>query len=492
MNRPITGVLDQGVTNVEAPATPAPTAWKSRVRHFLGAMLAGFIAMVSPLAPAADPPAAPAKSDAVALRETTLKLIQAVTNSDRGFQRLAYLCDTFGPRFSGSTNLEAAIDWVLAEAKKDGLENVRGEEVMVPHWVRGEESLALVSPRPQSMRMTGLGGSIATPADGIEAQVLVVKSFADLKARADEAKGKIVLFNVPFTTYGGTVQYRYDGAFEAAKAGAVASLVRSVTPFSLQTPHTGAMRYQDGVPRIPHAAVTLEDAEMLQRMQDRGQRVVVRLKMDAATLPDAKSRDVIAEIPGREKPEEIVVISGHIDSWDNSPGALDDAGGVMAAWEAIRVMRELGLHPRRTVRLILWANEENGLGGILGYRTNHLADLGRHVLAIESDLGVMKPEGFVCAMGDAALQQTVEMAKALDVIGAGTIKRGGAFGDLSPLLEKGVPCMELQTQNDIYFRYHHTGADTPDKVNPAELQLCAAAIAVMAYSAAERPEPLPR
>ena len=427
-----------------------------------------------------------------ALRQTLSKLIQTATNSDIAFPRLAYLCDMFSPRFSGSTNLEAAIDWILGEARKDGLDNVHGEDVMVPHWVRGDESLTLVQPVARTLHMIGLGGSIGTPPDGIEAEILIVKSFEDLQQHSAEAKGKIVLFNAPFTSYGNTVQYRFGGAAEAAKLGAVASLVRSITPFSLQTPHTGVMRYQDGTTHIPNAAITLEDAEMLVRMQARGQRPALRLKMGAQMLPDARSRNVIAEILGREKPGEIVVVSGHIDSWDNTPGALDDGGGVMAAWEALRVMHEIGLRPRRTVRLVLWTNEENGFGGAMTYQRTHLAELPRHALVIESDIGVIKPSGFLCTMGDAAARESIKMSQLLLGIGTWTMNRGVAGGDLEPMVRQGVPCMALETRNDNYFWFHHTAADTPEKIKPSEINICAAAMAAMAYQAAETPDLLPR
>ncbi len=454
-------------------------------------ILVGWIALGSLLASASETTPQP-NSGFPSLDEAAARIIHAATNSELAFQRLCHLCDTFGPRFSGTTNLEAAIDWVISEARRDGFENVHGEPVSVPRWVRGQESLALVQPRSKPMAMAGLGGSVGTPAEGIEARVLVVKTFDELKARASEAKGKIVLFNAPFTSYGDTVAYRYNGANAAAKVSAVASLVRSITPSSLQTPHTGAMHYDQDVRKIPHAAITIEDAEMLQRLQDGGSQIVVRLKMEAQTLPRAMSRNVIAELTGREKPSEIVVVSGHIDSWDITVGAMDDAGGVLAAWEGLRLLRELGLRPRRTIRLVLWTNEENGTAGASSYQTQHLQELPLHALAIESDMGVFQPSGFVCAMSAAALDRAREMARPLSGMGAQTLFAGGASTDLGPMNGLGVPCMELQTKNDLYFRYHHTSADTPDKINPSELNLCAAAMAFMAYAAAESPAFLPR
>src|SRR5688572_15523419 len=234
------------------------------------------------------------------------RLIRAAIQDSSTYHRLAELTDRFGPRLSGSENLERAIDWILAQMKSDGLDNVRGEPVMVPHWVRGRESAELVEPRRANLPMLGLGGSIATPPGGITAEVMVVRSFDELTRRASDARGKIVLFNVPFTGYGQTVQYRTQGAIAAARAGAVASLISSVASYSMRTPHTGTMSYDSTVTRIPHAAITVEDAQMIARMQARGQRVVLKLSMEAQTLPDALSRNVVAEIRGRERPDEII------------------------------------------------------------------------------------------------------------------------------------------------------------------------------------------
>ena len=420
------------------------------------------------------------------------KLIRAATETDDAYRRLAELCDTFGPRFSGTTNLEAAIDWALAKMKADGFENVHGEDVQVPHWVRGEESAEMLEPTHQKLPMLGLGGSVATPKGGITAPVLVVRSFEDLKQRAGEARGKIVLFNAPFVSYGQTVAYRVNGASRAAKAGAVASLVRSITPFGFQTPHTGMMTYEDGVPRIPHAAITIEDADQLQRWQERGKQVVVRLNMSAKVLPDAHSRNVVAEIVGREKPDEIVLVSGHMDSWDITPGALDDGGGVVSAWEAVRLMHKLGMRPRRTVRLVLWTNEENGLRGAKNYAERHRLELPKHVLAMESDDGAFQPTGFAFKGGEQAKAVIGQVGALLGGIQADRIVSGGGGSDVEQLAPAGVPAMELTVEGSKYFWFHHTAADTPDKVNPKELSQCAAAMAVMAYVLADMPESLPR
>jgi carboxypeptidase Q len=420
------------------------------------------------------------------------RLLHAATNTDFAWQRLARLCDTFGPRLSGSTNLEAAIDWILDEMRQDGLENVHGESVTVPHWVRGAESAELLQPRPRRMPMLGLGGSIATPPEGLTAEVLVVESFADLRERASQAAGKIVVFNVPFTDYHETVHIRVHGAAEAARVGAVASLIRSVTPYSIQSPHTGGMKYDDAVARIPHAAITVEDAEMMQRMQERGEKIVVRLKMSAQTLPDVPSRNVVAEITGSEKPEGIVVVSGHIDSWDVGEGAMDDGGGAMAAWEAARLMHKLGLRPRRTVRVVLWTNEENGLAGAHGYEQQHKSELTRHVLAIESDIGAFKPRGFSFNGSDRALPKIRQLARSLGPLGANYITTGEEEADVGELRPDGVPNMALLTDGPRYFWFHHTDADTMDKLNPPELAECAAAMAIMAWEVADAPQGLPR
>ena len=420
------------------------------------------------------------------------RLMDAALADSAAFQRLTELVDRFGHRLSGSASLEQAIDWILAEMKNDGLDNVRGEPVMVPHWVRGEESAELVEPRALRLPMLGLGGSIGTPAEGITAPVLVVSSFDDLTARAAEARGKIVLFDVPFTTYGQTVAYRQTGAIAAARVGAVASLIRSVASYSMRTPHTGSMRYDSTIVRIPHAAITVEDAAMLHRMQERGQRVVVRLRMSAQTLPDAQSRNVVGEIRGSERPEEVVVLGGHIDSWDVGQGAMDDGGGVVAAWEALRLMKKLGLRPRRTVRVVGWTNEENGLRGGNAYRDAHAAELAGHVLAIETDGGVFRPLGFGFQGSDPALAIVREVGGLLKRIGADSVTKGGGGADIGPIMERGVPGMGLNVDGARYFWFHHSDADTIDKLDPREMGLSVATLAVMAYVIADLPDRLPR
>jgi carboxypeptidase Q len=421
------------------------------------------------------------------------QLIAAATNGDFAHKRLAELCDMFGPRFTGSTNLELAIDWILGQMRADGLDDVRGEPVSVPHWVRGAESVELLEPRRESLPMLGLGGSIATPATGVTGPVFVVHSVAELTNHAAQAAGKIVVFDVPYTDYGETVAIRVLGAVHAAKVGAKASLIRSITPFALRTPHTGVMHYDPNVVKIPHAALTPEDTARLSRWQERGITPVVRLHMTAQTLADVPSRNVVAELRGREKPDEVVVVGGHIDSWDVGQGAQDDGGGCLAAWEAVRLMKQLGLRPRRTVRVVLWTNEETGGAGAKAYRKAHLAELPKHVAALESDSGTFAPEGFAFT-GSGKAGEVIRSIGALlaDRLQAGKITNGAGEADIAPLLEEGVPNLGLRVERTRYFWYHHTAADTVDKVVPAELNRCAAVLAVMVYALAELDEPLPR
>jgi carboxypeptidase Q len=332
---------------------------------------------------------------------------------------------------------------------------------------------------------------VGTAPEGVEAEVMVVSSFAELTRRASEARGRIVLFDVPFTTYRETQPYRGRGAIEAARVGAVASLIRSVGPFGMQSPHTGGMRYNDSIEKIPAAALSMEDAMLIHRLTDRGERVRLRLRMGAQTLADVPSRNVVAEIRGSELPNEVVVMGGHIDSWDVAPGAMDDAGGCVAAWEALRVMKRLGLRPRRTVRVVLWTNEENGTRGGLAYRDAHQAEIANHVLAIESDEGVFAPKGFSVTATDPAVAQVRQIAALLRSIGADSVELGGGGADIGPIMALGVPGMGLMVEQERYFWYHHTEADTPDKLDPVEMARSVAAMAVMAYVAADAPTRIP-
>lgn len=456
------------------------------------AILTGSCAQPSSRAP--TPESSVSANFAGQYRAEVDRIINAALADSTAYRRVGVVADQFGPRFSGTAQLEAAIDWIIAKMREDGLENVRGEPVMVPRWVRGDESLELVTPRKQELRLLGLGGSVGTPASGITAPVLVVSSFDELTRRASDARGRIVLFDAPFTTYGQTVQYRGRGAIAAAQVGAVAALVRSIASFSMQSPHTGGMRYDTTVTQIPAAAVSVEDAMMLHRLQDQGERIVVTLRMGASMLPDAPSRNVVAELRGRERPDEVVVVGGHIDSWDVGQGVMDDAGGSFAAWEAVRLLKQLGLRPRRTVRVVMWTNEENGLRGATAYRDAHAGEIAKHILAIESDGGTFSPLGFGVKSSDAAFAVARSVGPLLARIGAGTIEReqDSPGADISPLVALGVPGMGLNVDPTRYFWYHHSEADTFDKLDAGEFARCVAAMAVMAYVVAEMPDPLPR
>jgi len=440
---------------------------------------------VAPLS-AQSPEAIPAR-----YREVANRIIAAAQADSAGaWNRIAELTDRFGHRLSGSPALEQAIGWTASMMTKDGLDNVRREKVMVPHWTRGAESLELVAPRRQRLPMLGLGGSVATPPGGITAEVMAVASFEELESRASEAKGKIVLYDAEWRDYGYNGAFRRLGAIAAAKAGAVASLARSAGPYGMRTPHTGSMAYDSTVKKIPHASVTEEDAMMIRRMINRGEKVRVTLTMSAKTLPDAESANVMGELRGREKPDEIVVMGGHIDSWDVGQGAMDDAGGVVIAWEAIRLLKKLGLTPRRTIRVVGWTNEENGGRGGAAYGAMHQNET--HQLAIESDGGVFSPLGFGFTGSPAARAVIEAIGSLLAPINAGKIEAAGGGADIAPIMATGVPGMGLNVDGTRYFWYHHTDADTPDKLDPAEVQRCVAAMAVMAYIAADIEQTLAR
>jgi carboxypeptidase Q len=416
-----------------------------------------------------------------ALVEQAPAIRSASQETSIGWQMIAEIADKFPGRLSGTPILEDCIDWLVTRARNDGFK-VYTQPVMVPVWKRGEESLRMVAPLTQPLAFCSLGGSVST-SGVLEADVIVVESFDELERVAESVRGKIVVYNVPFTTYGQTVPYRYQGASKAAQHGAVASLVRSVGPFGLQTVHTGAMGYSPSVPQIPCGAISMETAMWMQRLQARGERITLALTMNCATLPDAPSRNVVVEIPGSEKPNEIVVVGGHIDAWDNGTGAMDDAGGCVVSYQALRIVQKLGLRPKRTLRCVFWTNEENGLRGGKAYAEQTQNDT--HIMAIESDAGVFRPTGFTCSDTNAIAAKARTIATLLQTVGANNIEYGEGGADTSPLLERGIPTMELLVNDDRYFWYHHTDADTPDKLSPTEVQDCIYAITIMALGFAE-------
>lgn len=412
---------------------------------------------------------------------TNIKRIsEKISESTFGWERLAILCDNFGPRFSGTENLNKAIDWIEKELRKDGFDSVWTEEVMVPKWVRISEECKLIYPRKKKIPLIALGGSISTPPEGITAEVLVVRSFDELNAKKEEANGKIVVYCSPFEGYGKTVQYRWLGASRAAEVGAIAALIRPVTPLSMNNPHTGAMHYEDNITKIPIASITEEDALLLERLQNRGIVPKMYLKIETKDFGKVPSKNVIAEIHGIRK-NEIIAFGGHIDSWDVGSGAQDDGGGCLASWEALRVFKSLGIKPSRTLRLVFWVNEEFGLDGGKQYAENHKHE--DHKLLFEFDSGVFPPSRIGFA-GNDSLWEKVEGLEPLlkSIFPKLEIYRGGGGVDISPMTKLGFPSGSLSTDDGgKYFWYHHSETDTPDKVNPKDLNDCAIAIAVFLY-----------
>lgn len=433
-------------------------------------------------------------------RATANRIREAAFAGNDGWNKLEHLCLNIGNRLSGSTSLERAVDWAVATLQHDGQENVRSEPVTVPHWVRGDESITLVEPRPMNLPMLGLGNSVGTPTRGITAQVIVVDDEDGLNTAGSAVRGKIVLFNKvmpPYsedggTKYGETVKYRVHGPRLAAAKGAIACLVRSVTACSLQSPHTGSTVYGDAPVKIPAAAITLEAADMFARWQAQGKDIVVTLKMEAHNLPEAESANVMGEIVGWEKPEEIVVISGHLDSWDVGQGAHDDGAGCVHAMEALNVLRKLDLRPRRTIRVVLWTNEENGLRGAKQYAKDHLHEMKNHVAGIETDIGCFLPTGYTvdAKNEDAeslAVRQMKDIVTLCDPIAP--MKAGAGWGgaDVGPMKPHGVIIMSHGVDVSTYFNFHHTRADTLDKIDATHLTQNIATLATVAFVIADMP-----
>ena len=437
------------------------------------------------------------------------RIREAGMNDDWAYRRLADLCDKVGPRLSGSRQAEAAVEQISAALRSSGLSVVL-QPVRVPHWVRGEEQAEIIEypGRPagitQQLHLTTLGGSIATPPQGISAQVLVVHSFDELSEHAAQARGRIVLFDVPFdetlavnghagAAYGQGVVYRVAGASAAARAGAVAALVRTVGGANYRLPHTGAMIYDPKVPKIPSAALSAEDAMWVTRLAAEGP-VSLRLRLSPQTLPDADSHNVLADWPGRERPEEIVIVSGHLDSWDLAQGAIDDGAGVVSAMGAVQLLKTLNLHARRTIRFVGWMNEENGTAGGKTYFDLTHAARDQHVAAIESDSGSGRPLGVAAHLAPEAMSRLKPLMVALAPLGAGVLEHrdGGTGSDVDFLDEGGVPTLAPLVDTRTYFDYHHSAADTLDKVDPDNIRRQVAVLAMMAYFLADMPDSLPR
>lgn len=413
---------------------------------------------------------------------------EAESAKGEAFRKLADLCDLAGPRLSGSAGMDRAVALAQAQLKAEGLK-VWTEPVKVPKWVRGAESASMVEPYGHRLGMLGLGNSVGTPKGGLRAEVLVVSSFEELDRRAAEAKGRIVLFDVPYEGYGKTAVYRGAGPSRAAKHGAVACLLRAVGSLAYDLPHTGALRYEEGIPKIPAAALTFESATLLHRLADRGKKVAVQLDMEARMEGEVETFNVLAELPGREKPEEIVLVSGHLDSWDVGQGAQDDGVGCVLAMETAAMMKRLKLQPRRTVRVVLFANEENGLRGGRAYAETHRAELSRHVAALESDSGNGAIEGFGLDLkaesGSTESRNPETLIARFQALGAGEVKLGHGGADIGALKAQGVTCLGVHHDTSRYFDIHHTHADTLDKVDPALLAANAAKLATFVWAVAE-------
>ncbi|HEX8618631.1 MAG TPA: M20/M25/M40 family metallo-hydrolase [Thermoanaerobaculia bacterium] len=429
------------------------------------------------------------------------RLVDHILANSRGYDTLAHLTDQIGPRLSGSKNAELAVRWTTQRFRDWGID-VRNERVVVPHWVRGEERGRLVSHNDQKLYLTSLGGSVATPASGITAEVIEVTSYEQLDqlGRDGAIKGKIVFYNSPmnmqlvesgraFDAYSEAVIFRGIGASRAAQYGARASVVRSVASGSLRTPHTGSLHYLDGQPKIPAAALSTEDAELVHRLLAKGERVRMQLVLTPRTLPDVESANVIAEIRGSERPNEIVLIGGHLDSWDLGTGAIDNGSGVSMVMETMRVLKELGIRPKRTIRAVLFMNEENGLRGGRTYFQNAAAreELHRHIAAIESDAGAAAPVGFISTMEGARLDRVhSRMRPLLSRIAPMYFESSQHTGaDTSLLTNAGITGFGLVPNPRHYFDLHHTPADTLDKVDPKALAQNTAALAALAYVLAE-------
>lgn len=410
------------------------------------------------------------------------KLIKLSNRDSSAWHRLAYMTDVFGPRLSGSENLEKSLDWMLSEMKKDNFVNVREEKVMVPHWYRVFESAELLHPRKANIPIFALGGSISTPSDGITAEVVVVRDKDELeKLGVDKIKGKIVVYNQPFLNYGQSVQYRFYGAQWAGKFGAVASLIRSVSPNTSRNLHTGMMAYNDSIPKIPHAAISPEDAMLLERLISYGITPKLNIKLDVRTEEDFESRNIMGEIPGSKYPNEIIAMGGHSDSWDAGTGAQDNGSGCISTWMAAKLIKEAGLTPKRTIRVVQWVNEENGVRGGNSYRDTHKDE--KHILMFEHDSGVFPPSAIRLSGADSILS-TLKYAEPLfKMINEEMIVGNGGGGvDIGPMTKIGVPGMSLSTNGQgKYFYYHHSHSDMVDKVDPYHLNQNIAAIALAIY-----------
>ena len=430
------------------------------------------------------------------IRKTAEALREKAFAGSEAARWVQELTDQVGPRLTGSPGDAAAVSWAVAMLKARGFANVRAEKAVSHVWKRGIETGEITAPFSQKLVLTALGGSVPTPAEGIEAEIVELPTLAALEAPAANVRGKIVFFDKRMertgdgSGYGSAVDVRSHGPARAAKLGALGVLIRSIGTDHNRTPHTGGTEYETGIAKIPAAALSVPDAELLERLVKEKKPVRVRFTLTCHDDPDAETANVIGEIPGRERPGEIVLLGAHLDSWDLATGAIDDAAGCGIVIEAARQIGELPRRPRRTVRVVLFANEEHGQAGAKTYRQTHDSEIQRHVAALEADSGTDAPTGFSWNAGPTAEPLIREITAILAPMGAGeAIPRGSGGTDVAPLRQAGVPVFSVRQDSSRYFDYHHTANDTFDKVVPASLDRMVAAVSAFAYVAAEMPEP---
>lgn len=444
----------------------------------------------------ARPMATPAQEDAPALsediRSTAVELRDRAMEGTGAFEIVESLTTEVGSRFAGTPSDRAAVAWALLKLRELGFENVRTEKVTVPRWVRGEIEAGILEPYPQPLRAMALGGSIGTGEAGIEAPVVMADDLESLEAMdRDEVQDKIVYIGGRMNRrrdgsgYGEAVQKRVAGPAAAARLGARALVIRSVGTSRARIAHTGMTRYSDDAPRIPAVAVSNADADMIERQLASGRDVILRLRLTSRTLADADSANVIGEIPGSAADSEIVVLAGHLDSWDVGTGAVDDGAGVAIAMEAARLAGAMNPPPRRTIRVILYANEEFGLSGARAYTDQHADALDRHILAMEADFGA----GRVWRLDSNVPEDRLDLVSAMhSLVEPLDVERGnnesGGGADIGPLRERGVPVLGPRQDGTLYFDWHHTESDTLDKVNREDLDQNVAVYATLAYVAA--------
>jgi len=474
------------------------------MRFFRTSLLVGGATILLALGAAAQTPSPQSLGLPSELMAKLGRLRDAALTSDYAWRQVGHLTENIGPRLAGSPQAEAAVSYVADELRQLGLE-VKLQQVMMPHWVRGEEKAELTiypgqaAGSVQKIVLTALGNSAATADGGLTQDVVVVNNFDELTAFGrDKIADRIVLFNEKFdkrmaeagrgiAAYREAVVYRGRGPRDAAMLGAAAVLVRSVGGADFRLPHTGAGARAG----IPSAAVTAEDADLIAHLAQQG-RVVMHLVLTPQTLPDAVSYNVIADLKGSEHPEQIVIVSGHLDSWDLGTGAIDDAAGVAVAMQAAQLCKQLGLTPRRTLRVVAWMNEENGGSGSRSYVAEYEASLSNYVGAIESDLGAGHPLGFTGIFNPSARATLQQITRVLSPIGATLVDAGAAAADVNAMARRGVPVFGLMQDERMYFNYHHTAADTLDKIAPHELAENAAAMAVLGFALADMPQSLDR